>query len=254
MTATVLALFIWMARNVLVQSLPFFLVSAAYTFVLFRVVTVSTRAVMVMQFAILLIFFSLLSVQDALGVPAGGSWILGFVAGGIACGWSGNGSGAEAARKRQRKGKDGVWFTGGLRLALINAGSIAVLLGCGVAHFAFQSPTAPVAAVFAGALICGWALYRFPPSASTRNVLHLVIPVEFILLMIVAGNTGQLALPFVWTYGVLGGILLGGRYWSGPRLGEPRPPFSGQTPRRRKRKTVRRSHDKGKNKTGATVR
>ena len=254
MTAAIVALFIWMARSVLIQAVPFFVLAAAYAFLLFRVVTISTRASMTMNFGLILIFFSLLSVQDDLGIPAAASWLLGFIAGGMASGWSGQGPGHQALRKRERKAKDGGGFTGGLRLALINAGSIAVLLGCGVAHFAFQSPTAPVAAVFAGALICGWALYRFPPSALTRNVLQLVIPVEFLLLMILAANTGQTALPFVWTYGVLAGILLGGRYWSGPRLGEPRPPFSGQGPRRRKRKTVRRSHQKQKSRGKTAVR
>ncbi|MFF2841489.1 hypothetical protein [Paenarthrobacter sp. NPDC057981] len=244
MIAAVVALFIWMARNSLLQASPLFVVAAAYAFLLFRVFSVSTRAYLVMHFGTLLIFFSWLSVEDDLGIPAAGSWLLGFAAGAIGSGLSGKGSGAEAVRERERKAKDGGGFTGGIRLALVNAASVAILVGSGLAHLAFQSPTVAVAAVLAGALVCGWALYRFPPSALTRNVLQLIIPAEFLLLMILAGNTGQMALPFVWTYGVLAGILLGGRYWSGPRLGEPRPPFSGQGTKRRKRKPVRKPQRK----------
>ena len=44
--------------------------------------------------------------------------------------------------------------------------------------------------------------------------------------------TDQLALPHARAYGVLAGILLGGRYWAGPPLGEPRPPINGPSRRR----------------------
>jgi hypothetical protein len=63
-----------------------------------------------------------------------------------------------------------------------------------------------------------------------------VIPVGFPALGFVGGATDQLALPHVWAYGALAGILIGGRYWSGPKFGEPRPPFAGQGGRRLRRR------------------
>jgi len=50
----------------------------------------------------------------------------------------------------------------------------------------------------------------------------------------------------VWAYGILAGILLGGRYWRGQRLGEPRPPYNVQAKRRRKRKSKSRAKAKQK--------
>ena len=73
----------------------------------------------------------------------------------------------------------------------------------------------------------GWALFRFPPPLHVRNGLLLVIPVVYFALIFMGGATGQMALPHAWAYGVLAGTLTGGRYWSGSRLGQPRPPFNG---------------------------
>jgi len=245
MIAAIVALFVWVAHDDLVPASVAFALGAAYAAFLFRVVWRSSRASTVMHFAIGLIFFSLISVKDDLGALAAGSWFLGILAGGIAGGhtWSGKRAGSEVTQKRERNGEG---FTGGRRLALINAACAVVLLAIGGAHFGLQSPTPAVGAVLIGSLVAGWAMFRFPPSLLTRNVLLLVLPVEFFLLVFLGSNTGQLALPFVWAYGVLGGILLGGRYWRGPRLGEPRPPFNIQAKRRRKRK--RKSPAKAKQK------
>ncbi|ABM09184.1 hypothetical protein [Paenarthrobacter aurescens] len=242
--------FVWMARSNLPGASPFFALGAAYTFLLFREVPPTSRASMVMLFGVLLISLSLTSAEDDLGVPAAASWLLGFMAGAIASGypWLGERPRPATTKKGDGNDQDGEGTAGGRRPVLINGTCVAVLLAAGLAHLIFQNPTAPVAAVLAGALVCGWALFRFPPSALTRNMLLLVIPVEFFLLIFVAGNIGQPALPFVWTYGALAGILLGGTFWSGPRRGTPRPPFSGQIKRRRKRKKVRRSQDKLKQK------
>lgn len=60
----------------------------------------------------------------------------------------------------------------------------------------------------------------------------------------VGGAIDQLALPHVWGYGALAGLLIGGRYWSGPKFGEPRPPFAGQGGRRRRRKRRPKSKQK----------
>jgi hypothetical protein len=243
--AVIAAVFVWIAHSVLLAASLFFVLAAVYAFFLFRVVWRSARASMVMHFAMVLVLYSLLAVEDGLDVPAAASWSLGIIAGAVAGGykWSGKRSGSEVAQKRERNGES---FSGGWHIALINAACAIVLMGIGVAHLALQSPTAPVAAVLTGALVAGWALFRFPPSLQARNMLLLVIPVEFFLLIFVGGNTGQQALPFAWAYGTLAGILLGGRYWSGPKIGEPRPPFNVQAKRRRKRKRKPRSKQKQK--------
>lgn len=243
--AVITAVFVWMAHSVLLAASLFFVLAVVYAFLLFRVVSRSARASTVMHFAVLLILYSLLSIQDRLGVPAAAAWLLGFIAGAIAGGytWSGKRPGSQVSQKRERNGEG---FTGGWHLALINAACAVVLMGIGIAHLSLQTPTAPVGAVLAGALIAGWALFRFPPSLRTRNVLLMVIPVEFFLLIFVGGNTGQHALPFAWAYGTLAGILLGGRYWNAPKVGEPRPPFNVQARRRRKRKRKPRSKQKQK--------
>ncbi|WP_457965619.1 hypothetical protein M1E17_04030 [Arthrobacter sp. D1-29] len=91
-------------------------------------------------------------------------------------------------------------------------------------------------AVLVGAVFAGWALFRFPPPLQIRNGLLLVIPVIWFALAFIGGATNQMALPHAWAYGVLAGILIGGRYWTGPRRGQPRPPFNGLGSRRRRRK------------------
>ncbi len=238
--AVMTTVFLALAWDSLLGASVIFTLAACYTFLMFREVIQSGRASAVMFLAIFLIFFSLIAVEDQLGIPAPGSWFLGLTVGGIAglYGWSEKRTGTKVNRKPERTGKGDLEFTGGRRLAVINAACAAVLLGMGVAHFVLQAPTAAVGAVFAGATLGGWALFRFPLSLKGRNLLLWVIPIEFFLLIFLAGNTDHPALPYVWAYGALGGILLGGRYWSGPRLGQPRPPFnvSAKTPRKRKPK------------------
>ena len=248
MIVVVVAVFAWMARSVLPGASMVFVLGALYTALLFRQVPQASRASMVMILALPLTFYSWLSVEDNLGIPAAASWGLGFIAGATGSGypWSRKKPRTTAPKKTKSNAKDVKEAVGSRRLLLTNAACVTVLIAGGLSHLAFQSPTAAVAAVLAGALICGWALFRFPPSALTRNALVLVIPVEFFLLAFLGGNTSQPALPFVWTYGALAGILLGGHYWNGLPQGTPRPPFSSDIKRRRKRKSVRRSRDKQK--------
>jgi hypothetical protein len=83
----------------------------------------------------------------------------------------------------------------------------------------------------------GWALFRFPPPLQIRNGLMMLgLPVVFFVLGFVGGATDQMGLPYAWAYGAMAGILIGGRYWSGARLRQPRPPFNGPGSRRRKRR------------------
>jgi hypothetical protein len=235
--AAMAAVFFWLARNVLLEALPFFGMAVAYGVLLTRVVRRSGRAFMAMYAAFLLIYWSFLAVEDDLGVPAAAPWFLGFIIGAIAGGhaWSGDRVGSQTSQKRERT-EDGQGFTGGWQLALINAVSAVVLLGLGVSHLIFQSPTVPVAAVLGIAVIGGWALFRFVTSVQIKYLSLFAIPIGFLVLGFLGGATDQLALPHVWGYGALAGVLIGGRYWSGPKFGEPRPPFAGQGGRRRRRK------------------
>ncbi|WP_258804818.1 hypothetical protein [Pseudarthrobacter sp. NS4] len=120
---------------------------------------------------------------------------------------------------------------------MINAACALVLLSIGTAQLVLLSPTAPAVAVLIAAVIAGWAVFRFPPPLQIRYALIILgLPVVFFALIFVGGATNQMALPYAWAYGALAGILIGGRYWSGPRFGAPRPPFNGPGSRRRRRK------------------
>ena len=229
LTAAVLtALFLAMAWESLLWPSVIFSSAAGYIIFMYRSVIHSGRASAVMIVTMLLVLLSLLDVMNQSGVPAPESWFLGLFVGGLLVtnNWSGTPTRTRVSRKPTGTGDGSLRFTGGVRLARINATCAAVLLGLGGAHFALQTPTVAVGTVFAGATLGGWALFRFPTPLKLRNRVLWVIPVEFCLLLPLAGNTDQTALPFVWAYGALLGILLGGRYWSGPRLGEPRPPFN----------------------------
>lgn len=243
--AAMTAVFFWLARNVLLEALPFFVMAVAYGVLLTGVVTASGRAFMAMYASFLLIYLSFLAVEDNLGVPAAAPWFMGFIIGAIAGGpaWFGDRAASAVNPKRERTA-DGQGFTGGWQLALINAVSALVLLGLGGAHLVFQSPMVPVAAVLGIAVLSGWALFRFVTSVQVKYLSLFVIPVGFLALGFVGGATDQLALPHVWGYGALAGILIGGRYWSGPKFGEPRPPFAGQGGRRRRRKRRQRVKQK----------
>jgi hypothetical protein len=245
MIALMLAVFVWLAGDRLLESSVFLFIGAVYAFLVIRVVSRSFRAFTVMLWTFLLNYWTLISldVEGALDIPAAGPWFIGFMVGVLASGIAGeyvrSGPGARPKRTQtrpRRPGADGA-FSGGWRLALINGVCALVVFGIGTAQLALLSPTAPAVAVLVIAALAGWALFRFPVSVQTRNsILMLGLPAVWFALVFVGGGGDQMALPYASTYGALAGILLGGRYWIGPRLGEPRPPFNGPRRRRRRRK------------------
>ena len=218
----------------LAEALAFFLLGAIYGALLYRVVNLSQRAFMVMGApAFLLILGSMTLLHQALGIPAAGPWVLGFIAGGITGGyvWCGPQAGAEFRRKNPRRRNAEGSYPGGRQPAAVNAVCALLLLGLGAAHF-LTSPTPGVGACLAGAVLAGHALMRWPKSQEQRFLTALVLPVLLLVLLMVA----QPVVGLVFGYGVSAGVLIGGRYWTGPRFGEPRPPFAGQGPRRRKKR------------------
>ncbi|WP_081434849.1 hypothetical protein [Pseudarthrobacter chlorophenolicus] len=239
--AVLLGVFAWLAGGRILQTLPFLSIGAVYAFVMYRVVPQSARAFGVMQWTLLLNYFTLISVDvaDRLAIPAAAPWFVGFLVGGIIGGhtWSGRGTGAEFRPRKRVLREDGT-YDGGWRLALINAACAVLLLAVGAWQLLLLSPKLAGVTVLAAATLAGWALFRFPPPLGIRNGLLLVIPVVYFALIFIGGATGQMGLPHAWAYGALAGILIGGRYWTGPRLGAPRPPFviPGQRRRRRKRR------------------
>ncbi|MEC5185228.1 MFS family permease [Cryobacterium sp. MP_3.1] len=241
MIALMLAVFVWFAGDRLLEASVFLSVGAVYAFLLVRVVSRSFRAFTVMLWSFLLNYWMLISldVDGALDIPAAGPWFIGFMVGSIAGGyiWSGPGAGRERTQTRPRRPDADGKFSGGWRLALINAACALVLFGIGTAQLVLLSPTAPAVAVLVVAVIAGWALFRLPLPLEIRNgLLSLGLPVVWFALAFVGGATDQMALPHASAYGALAGILIGGRYWSGPQFGAPRPPFNGQGRRRRRRK------------------
>ena len=240
MIALLLGMFVWLAGAELLEASLFLVVAVAYAVLVYRVVSQSVRAFTVMLSTFFLNYITLISiaVDGELGVPAAGPWFVGFIVGGIAGGyvWFGPGAGTEFKQRRKRSPEADGSFPGGRRLAVINAVCALVLLGVGITQLVLLSPTLTTVAVLAAAVIAGWALFRFPPPLQVRDGILLAIPVAWFALMLLGGAMGQMALPQSWAYGVLAGILIGGRYWSGPRFGAPRPPFSGQRTRRRRRK------------------
>lgn len=240
MIALLLGLFVWLAGAKVPESSAFLAAGSIYAFLVFRVVPPSFRAFTVMLWSLLLNYWVLISlrVDGALDIPAAGPWFIGFLIGGIAGGnvWSGRRSLSKRPQRR-RPDADGR-FSGGWRLAVINGACALVLLGIGTVQLVALSPTLAAAAVLTGSLIAGWALFRFPPSLEVRNgLIMLGLPVGYFALGFLGGATDQMALPHAWAYGALAGMLIGGRYWSGPRFGEPRPPFyiPGQRRRRKRR-------------------
>jgi len=241
MIALMLVMFVWFARDRLPEATVFLALGVVYAFLVFRVVSRSSRAFTVMLSTFFLNYVMLISlgVAGALDIPAAGPWFIGYIVGSIAGGyvWSGPGAGRDRTRIRPRRPDADGTFSGGWRLALINGVCALVLFGIGTAQLVLLSPTAPAVAVLVISVLGGWALFRFPLSIQMRNVLLFPgLPVVWLALVFVGGATDQIALSFSAAYGALAGILLGGRYWSGPRLGEPRPPFNGPGRRRRRRK------------------
>ena len=241
MIVLMLGLFVWFFHNRLVEASLFFALSVAYAVLVYRVVSQSERAFTAMLWTFLLNFWTLISIERALGIPAAGPWFIGFIVGGMAGGylWLGPRAGTEFRQPKRIPEGDGS-FTGGWRLAVINGVCALVLLGIGTAQLVLLSPTAPAVAVLAIAVMAGWTLFRFPPPLLVRNgLIMLGLPVAWFALAFVGGATFQMALPHAWAYGALAGILMGGRYWSGPRFGQPRPPFNGPNRRRRRKRKPR---------------
>ncbi|WLQ06116.1 hypothetical protein [Arthrobacter oryzae] len=239
MIALMLAAFWWLFHHWLVEASLVFALAAAYAVLVYRFAAASERTSQVMLWSCLVNYIALITIEDAvLGFPAAGPWLLGFIGGAIAGGyvWTGPRAGAEYNQVHKRKPEADGSFTGGRRLAVINGVCALALLGIGTAQIVVLSPTMPAAVVLAGAVAVGWALFRFPPTVPARNGLLLVLPVVWFALTFVGGATDQMALPHAWAYGALAGILIGGRYWTGPRLGQPRPPFNGQSKRRRRKR------------------
>jgi hypothetical protein len=228
----------------LLEASFFFTLSVVCAVLVYRFVSQSERAFMVMLWALFLNFLALTSIENDLGVPAAGPWFLGFIVGSIAGGyvWLGPGAGTEFKQPKRIRQADG-GFSGGGRLAAVNGVCALMLVAIGTAQLALLSPTALAAAVLAVSVLGGWALFRFPPRLQARNGLLLVIPVVWFVLAFAGGATDQIALPHAWAYGVLAGILIGGRYWTGPRLGEPRPPFNGPGKRRRRKRRPKHKRD-----------
>ena len=249
MIALALGMFVWFAGDRLIEASLFLAIAVAYAVFLYRVVSQSVRAFTVMLWTFFLNYLTLISiaVDDDLGIPAAGPWFIGFIVGAIAGGyvWFGPGAGTEFKQPRKRVPEADGSFTGGWRLAVINAVCVLVLLGMGIAQLVLLSPTVLAVAVLAAAVIAGWVLFRFPPPLHVRNGLLLAIPVVWFAFGFLGGAMEQMGLPSAWVYGVLAGILIGGRYWSGPRFGAPRPPFSGQSTRRRRRKRRPRARQAG---------
>lgn len=238
------AVFLWFFHNWLFEASFFFTLSVVCAVLVYRVVSQSERAFTVTLGALFVTFLALTSIENVLGVPAAGPWFLGFIVGSLAGGyvWRGPRAGTEFKQPKRIRQADGS-FTGGRRLVVINGVCALVLVAIGAAQLALLSPTVNAVAVLAVAVLGGWALFRFPPPLQVRNGLLLVMPVVWFAFAFIAGATDQMALPHAWAYGVLAGILIGGRYWAGPRLGQPRPPFNGTGKRRRRKRRLKQKRD-----------
>ncbi|MCC3291595.1 hypothetical protein [Arthrobacter sp. zg-Y1110] len=230
------AMTVWFFGGAPGPAAGFFALGAVYGVLLFRVVSLSVRADMVMRVAFNLIFIMMLSVEDTLGMPMAGPWLMGFTAGAIAGGhwWSGKRSGSVIRRKRERTADGG--YTGGWQLALINAASAAVLLGAPTAMLLDGVTVQILAVSLVIGFLGGWALVRFVKSSQAQFITLIAMFFALIPALILAGSFGYGDAVFTGLFGFLAGRLIGGRYWWGPRFGAPRPPFAGKTKRRRKRK------------------
>lgn len=248
MIVLVLALHFWSFRSVLPVASAFFALGVIYGVLLFRVVSLSGRAFMAMYAAWILMYLSMILLQQALGIPAAGPWFLGAMVGCIAGDhiWLGPQAGGKFKPKHLRRRNPDGGYPGGWQPAALNAVCALLLLGLGLAHFLLQSPTLPVGILLAAACLAGWTLFRFAKTPQTRTVGLLAAPLLLFALLLLGYATDQAALGMVVAYGVPAGALIGGRYWAGPRFGEPRPPFAGQgTRRRRKRRPKKKREEAG---------
>ena len=239
-----MAVDVWFFGGAPAAAVGFYAAGAAYGVLLFRVVSYSGRAVFVMRWAFTLIFMVMNGIGVSLGMPMGGPLLLGFIGGGIAGGyeWAGKRPGAELKRKRGRT--EGGGYTGGWRLALINAVCAVILLGVPFVYLADGATLGTILASVLTGFLGGWCLFRFVKSVQARFITLLCVFFAFLPALLVAGHYGYGPSPGMAVFGLMAGILVGGRYWRGPRFGEPRPPFAGQGKRRRR---------KTKRKTGATA-
>ena len=151
------SVFLALAWDSLLGASVIFTLAACYTFLMFREVIQSGRASAVMFLAI----SDLLLAHRRRGARDPGAGIMVPRPHGRRnrrpVRLPGKRTGTKVNRKPERTGKGDLDFTGGRRLAVINAACAAVLLGMGVAHFVLQAPTAAVGAVFAGATLAGRA-------------------------------------------------------------------------------------------------
>ena len=228
---------LWFFGGKLAESSTFFALGAIYGVLLFRIVSRSVRATFVMTWAFHFIFLQMLSVEGVLDIPAAGPLFMGFAAGAVASGhrWTGKRAGSLLRRKRERA--DGGGYTGGWQLALINAGCALVLLAFPAVGMIGGGLTPRTIAVsLVAGFLGGWGLYRFVTSLQIRFMTLLGLFVGLIPAIIFAGAHGYGLAPLTAVFGLMAGILVGGRYWWGPRCGAPRPPFAGEGKRRRKKK------------------
>lgn len=240
-----IALFAGLFHSRLVEASTFFALGALYGLLLFRVVSRSVRAFVVMRWAFLLILYTTIGIQADLGIPATVPWVLGFLAGAMAGGyvWFGARAGSAFRQKREPAA------TSDKALGAINISCAILLLGLAVAHLTHPASSVAAATVLAIGIAAGWALFRFPPPMRFWLGFLLLIPAVFAVLIFAAGATGQLALPFTWAYGALAGILLGGQYWGGPRWGASRPRFKDHSSLERKPRYRRSAKQKQKQRT-----
>lgn len=213
-----------------------FTAGAAYGVLLFRVVSASARASFVMTWAFTLIFATLLRIEGILDAPMAGPAFMGFAAGSIigAYRWTGPRAGSGLNLKRTRNA-DGS-YPGGLKLALINASCAVALLIFPAIYLLDDVAAQTIVVSLATGFLGGWFLFRCVKSLHARFITLLCVFLAFIPAMIVAGSFGVGAAPGIVVFGLMAGILVGGRYWFGPKVGAPRPPFTGQGKRRRRKK------------------
>ncbi|MCC3292380.1 hypothetical protein [Arthrobacter sp. zg-Y1110] len=227
---------VWLFGGAPVTTAGFFALGAAYGALLFRVVSLSGRASMVMTWGFVLVEIMLHDVESFLGAPVRGPVLMGFTAGAIvgAHWWTGKKAGRPINRKRERTA-DGD-YTGGWKPALINAVCAAVLLAASTGQLLDGVPAETLAVSLPAGFLAGWVLFRLVKSFQVRFMTFIAILFALVPALIVAGSFGYGDHVFTGLFGFLAGILIGGRYWWGPRFGAPRPPFAGKAKRRRKRK------------------
>ncbi|MCC3299671.1 hypothetical protein [Arthrobacter caoxuetaonis] len=218
----------------------FFGVGALYGALLTRVVSRSGRASYAMYCAFSLMFIVLAGLQSDLGVPAAGPMMMGFSAGlsGAVSKWTGKDAGTRVKVKRVRDADGG--YPGGWKVALINALCAAALLCFPLVFLGDGAAPGTIAWSTLIGFAGGWVLFRFGKTMQVRSLTLFALFFALLPAMIVAGLYGYGPAPIIAGFGLMAGALIGGRYWTGERLGAPRPPFAGQGNRRRRKKKARK--------------